>query len=93
MNTINDKTNNIAGSFRLNYGSSTIKNVLSTAIDSLANDSKLYIGVISASGSFICLVQKFYDATYASGLAFGYFSDKLLFQTKRNGTWQTVREI
>ena len=66
---------------------------MSTAIDSLNNDNKLHIGMISASGWYICLVQKFTNSDYASGLVFGYPTDKILYQRKNNSAWGTIREI
>ena len=66
---------------------------MSTVIDSLDNDNKLHIGLINASGWYICLAQKYINSDYASGLVFGYYSEKLLYQIKNRGSWQTVREI
>ena len=89
---LNKITNSIGYSFRFDYGSSSIKDVLSTSIDSLDNDMKLHVGIIGANGTYICLIQKYINSDYASGLVFGYGSDKLYFQIKYR-SWQTIREI
>jgi hypothetical protein len=77
----------------MDYGSAEIRNVISTAIDSLDNDGKLHIGTILASGAYGCLAQKISYSDYASGLVFGYSNDKLFYQIKRNGSWFIARQI
>jgi len=66
---------------------------MSIAIDSLDNDDKLHIGIISIMGNYICIAQKYINSNFASGLVFGYSNDKLLYQSKFNGSWKAVREI
>ena len=91
---LNKITARIGNSFNSYYPNALVKDVISTTIDSLDNDEKLHIGLISASGRYICLAQKYgTNGEYASGLVFGYSDSKLLYQRKYNGTWQTVREI
>ena len=86
-------TNNIGNSFVLTYSGKQIKDVISTTIDTLDSDNKLHVGVIHAYAIYICLAQKSVNNNYASGIVFGYSTDKLLYQRKHEGTWQTVREI
>jgi hypothetical protein len=87
------KTNRMGDSFRLDFGSSSIIDVMSTTIDSLDNDSCVHIGLILASGTYVCLAQKYSYSDYAAGLAFGYGSDKLIYRRKAQGSWLPVREI
>jgi hypothetical protein len=51
------------------------------------------MGMIGASGQYACIAQKYSNDNYASGLVFGYNSDKLYFQRKQQGSWQAIREI
>lgn len=48
--------------------------------------------MIAAYGLYICIGQKA-TKDYACGLAFGYGVNKVFFQIKSNGAWQTIREI
>ena len=89
---MNKITSRIGNSFYINYGSVNIRDVISTAIDSLDIDGNLHIGMIAAYGWYICIGQKA-TKDYACGLAFGYGVNKVFFQIKSNGAWQTIREI
>ena len=71
----------------------TIRDVISTTIDSLDNDNKIHIGLIRAAGTYVCLAQKYELGNYASGLVFGYDTDKILYQRKHDGIWLPIREI
>lgn len=93
INKLNKITSYIGNSFVITYGAISIKDCVSTSIDSLHNDNKLHIGIINASGTYICLAQKYSNSNYASGLVFGYNTEKILYQRKRDGSWNTVREI
>jgi hypothetical protein len=53
----------------------------------------LHIGIIIVGTIYVCLAQKYGESTHASGLVFGYNTDKLLYQRKTAGVWNTVREI
>jgi len=90
---LNKITSQIGNSFTINYGAASIMDVISTTVDSLDNDGKLHIGMINATGTCICLAQKYINSNYASGLVFGYGANKLLYQRKNQGTWSTVQEI
>lgn len=94
IDKLNKITNRIGNSFILNYETSTIKDVISTAIDSLDNDNILHVvAIVAYGGHYICLAQKYHSSNFASGLVFGYSNDKLLYQRKTSNVWQTVREI
>ena len=91
IDKLNKLTRQIGDSFVLSYGSAQIKDVISTAVDSL-QDGKIHIGIISANGQYICLAQK-PNNNYATCLVFGYGNDKLLYKRKSQGSWMAVREI
>jgi hypothetical protein len=84
----------LGASFVVAYQSGTIKDHISTTVDSLDMDNRLHIGIIVVTGSYyVCLAQKtLTNINYAAGLVFSYNNDKILFQRKA-GSWQTVREI